>query len=132
MALFGGKKNTTAKKSTAKKAVKRAESRKTKPEGGYPNTEGRLFRYLREPRITEKGTLGIANSVYVFTVPDDATKIEVRKAVEAVYKVSPRKVNIVRIAPRAKVSRVRGIRGTKKGSKKAYVYLGKDERIELM
>lgn len=131
MALFGKKENTE-KKAPAKKAVKKAAAKKTAPESGFPNPKGELERMLKEPRITEKATLGIANSVYVFSVPQDATKPQVKKAVQAVYKVTPLKINIVNRKPRAILTRMRGGRGMKKGLKKAYVFLAKDDRIELI
>lgn len=134
MALFGSKKNTeeAVKKTPAKKVAKKKAAPKKADVALFKNPEGKLERLLGKPRITEKATMAIAQSAYVFEVPQDATKPEIKKAVQAVYKVTPRKINIVVNQPRKTVSRMRGRRGTSSGLKKAYVYLEKDERIEII
>lgn len=129
MALFGSKKNT-AKKAPAKKAAKKAPAKKAKDVAF--DKEGKLERYVASPRITEKATYAIAKGCYVFVVPDDATKKEIAKAIEATFKVTPRQVNIVRIAPRKVVSRARNTRGTKSGHKKAYVFLAKGDKLDII
>jgi large subunit ribosomal protein L23 len=126
MALFGSKKNSApAQKKTAKKTA-------SKEAAVFTNPEGSLERLLGRPRITEKATMAIAQSAYVFEVPRDATKPQIKKAVQAIYKVTPRKINIVSVAPRSTVSRMRGRRGVSPGLKKAIVYLTSGERIELI
>lgn len=82
------------------------------------------------PRVTEKATTVAENGVHVFEIEKGTTKREVAKAVEELYKVKPIKVNIVKI-PRKQVF-VRGKKGFKAGGKKAYVYLKKGEKIEIV
>lgn len=83
------------------------------------------------PRITEKAALSADKAgVYVFKVLDRATKKSVAASVKNAYKVTPVKVNIARIP--AKNVFVRGKRGVKSGGKKAYVYLKKGDKIELI
>ncbi len=89
-------------------------------------------RILKGQRITEKAAYATAQGVYVFEVAMDATKQDVAAVVKAVYKVTPKKVNIVRKEPRTFVARVRGRSGIKAGMKKAYVYLEKGDKIELI
>jgi large subunit ribosomal protein L23 len=86
---------------------------------------------LLRARITEKAAIGADRAgVYVFEVLPKATKKSIAASVKAVYKVTPVKVNITKIAPKAVF--VRGKRGVKQGGKKAYVYLKKGDKIELL
>lgn len=86
---------------------------------------------LLRPRITEKAALSADRAgVYVFEVMDKATKKSIAASVKATYKVTPVKVRVAKIAPKAVF--VRGKRGVKKGGKKAYVYLKKGDKIELL
>jgi large subunit ribosomal protein L23 len=87
---------------------------------------------LKAPRITEKAVYMTMNHAYVFEVAQDATKRDIIAAVKALYGVTPRKVNIVRNQPRAFVARFRNRRGVKSGLKKAYVFLKKGEKIDLV
>src|SRR3989344_3822581 len=50
---------------------------------------------LRNPRITEKGTMAGGQSAYLFDVAPSATKRSIAEAVSAVYKVKPRMVRRV-------------------------------------
>lgn len=85
---------------------------------------------LKNPRITEKAALGGKYSIYLFDVTVDATKSEIAKAFEAVYKHKPIKVNVVNI-PRKSYFR-RNQLGFGVYKKKAYVFLKKGTTIELM
>ena len=86
---------------------------------------------LRGPRITEKAAIGAdKHGVYVFEVEKSATKRSISDSVKESYKVTPVKVRVVNVKPRAVV--VRGKRGTKTGFKKAYVTLKKGDKIELL
>lgn len=89
-----------------------------------------LSNILKNPRITEKASMKNDGGVYVFNVIKEATKILVEKAVKEIYKVTPVKVGIVNIPSKRVWSR--GKRGVKSGYKKAYVYLKKGEKIEVL
>ena len=84
---------------------------------------------LLRPRITEKAALlsEIAN-VFTFEVSKFATKPTIARAVREIYKVSPVKVNIVKL-PSKKVL-AKGKKGSTAAVFKAYVYLKKGEKIE--
>ncbi|OHA26882.1 MAG: 50S ribosomal protein L23 [Candidatus Taylorbacteria bacterium RIFCSPHIGHO2_02_FULL_44_36] len=82
------------------------------------------------PRVTEKATTVAENGIHVFEVEKDASKKEIADAVKNLYKVSPIKINVVK-TPRKQVF-VRGKKGFKAGGKKAYVYLKKGEKIEII
>lgn len=86
---------------------------------------------LKSPRITEKATASALDSVYVFDVAGNATKRDIIKAVVALYKVTPRKVAIATVPSKTVRNMRSGVRGTKGGGKKAYVYLKKGETISI-
>ena len=83
-----------------------------------------------KPRITEKTALLSDKNVYTFQVAQDATKNEISKEIERIYKVKPVKVNIAKTA--AKIVFVRGKKGKKAAIKKAYVYLKKGDKISFV
>lgn len=124
MALFSRKKDAAPEADTA---VKTAEPVKTA--AAYDRD---LASVILNPRISEKAVLKSEENVYTFMVRKDATKFEVRDAVQAFFKVTPVKVNIVNKAPRKKLSRMRGRVQTEKGYKKAYVYLKDGDSINLV
>lgn len=124
MALFGEKKNTkkVAKKEETAVATVNAES---KAEGFRS-----LAHVIIAPRITEKATFSADKNVYVFDVGTKATKHDILKAVKELYNVVPLKIAVVTIP--AKKVLVRGKKGVAKGGKKAYVYLDKKDKIEIV
>ncbi|MDP2642150.1 MAG: 50S ribosomal protein L23 [bacterium] len=86
---------------------------------------------LLRPRITEKAALGADKSgVYVFEVSKSATKKSIAASVHEAYGVTPEKVRVAAIPLKRVV--VRGKRGVKSGGKKAYVYLKKGDKIEII
>lgn len=139
MALFKFKKETqdvskkedrTPKKITgeAKKPAVKKETKKAEAIVSRSDITSALIR----PRITEKATDQAERGVYVFEVSPRATKENIAQAIKYFYKVTPRKINIVK-TPRKKVSsKVRGKYGMKPAIKKAYVYMKKGDRIEIV
>lgn len=89
-----------------------------------------LENVLIRPRVTEKASFRTEGNVYTFEVAGDASKIDIKKAIEKLYEVSPVKVNIAKIP--AKRVFYRGKKGVKSGGKKAYVYLKEGDSIELI
>ncbi|KPL12354.1 50S ribosomal protein L23 [candidate division BRC1 bacterium SM23_51] len=89
------------------------------------------YEVLLKPVITEKATdLQVSEEPqYTFRVRLDANKIEIKKAIEAAFKVRVKRVNTVRV--RGKRRRVRIQMGKRPDWKKAYVTLQKGEQIEL-
>jgi large subunit ribosomal protein L23 len=111
------------KKETTKPAKK--VSRKVAPQ---------VYQIIKEPHITEKATFLTDQNKYVFKIMPRANKIEVKKAIEALYGVKVEKVNIVHSAPKKRrLGRHEGWRqGLRKGFKKAIVTLKQGEKIELL
>lgn len=114
MALFSSKSKSTQ---SAKKAV--------------VNTDGRLSDVLRRPWLSEKALIGTEAGVYVFEVPPAATKTDVAAAIEAIYKVSPKKVRMVNLPAKRKALRTRRGLGAQAARHKAYVYLKKGDTIQF-
>lgn len=81
--------------------------------------------------MSEKAIVGAdKNNVYVFEVTKDATKSQIIGSVKVAYKVTPVKVRTAVIPTKAVF--VRGKHGTRSGGKKAYVYLKKGDKIEII
>lgn len=85
---------------------------------------------IRAPLITEKGSLMAEKSNQVlFKVRPDANKIEVKKAVEALFKVKVLKVRMIRYL--GKMRRVGRNAGRLPQWKKAYVTLKEGDKIDF-
>ncbi len=78
------------------------------------------------PVITEKSMLGAAEKKYTFEVAKTANKIEIAKAVEALFKVKVAKVNTVNV--RGQLRRQGRSQGYTPSWKKAYVTLTPDSK----
>jgi len=85
---------------------------------------------IKNPRITEKGASVAEQNAYTFDVIGQANKKEIAKAIFAIYKVHPVRVN-VSVIPKKSV-RYRGRSYVRDGGKKAYVYLKKGDKIEFV
>ncbi len=127
-------KKDTKLKSVDKKVKKTVKAKKaSKPKGNAgANLTKSPGRIIKAPRITEKAVQMTVNNTYVFEVAMDATKRDIITAINAIYGVTPRKVNIVRKNSRAFVARFRNRRGKKTGMKKAYVFLNKGDKIDIV
>ena len=93
-----------------------------------PSSE-RLYEVLRAPVITEKATLASEHNQIVFRVPLDATKREIKAAVEGLFKVKVEGVNTLRM--KGKVKRFRGRLGKRNDYKKAMVRLAEGQSIDV-
>ena len=89
----------------------------------------RSYDVIKSPVITEKSTLVSEHNQVVFKVADDATKVEIKKAVEDLFNVKVEAVNTVKI--KGKVKRFRGQIGQRAGVKKAYVTLAEGETLDV-
>lgn len=91
----------------------------------------RLLKIILSPHISEKATIGLEKrNEYVFRVIQNATKPEVKDAVEFLFNTKVKSVRIVNV--RAKKRSFKNISGTKKAWKKAYVSLQSDQKLDIM
>jgi large subunit ribosomal protein L23 len=91
----------------------------------------RLMQVLLGPHVSEKATsVAESGNQVVFKVRTDATKIDVRKAVELLFEVKVERVSVVRIP--AKKKRFGQRAGARKAWKKAYVRLAPGQDINFM
>lgn len=84
---------------------------------------------LIRPIVTEKSTALMEQGKYTFRVPLAATKIQIRQAVEQIFKVKVRAVNTMRYE--GKLKRMGRTQGRRSDWKKAVVTLKPGEAIEL-
>ena len=89
----------------------------------------RLYDIVRSPIITEKATLGSEHNQVTFRVPLDATKREIKLAVETLFKVKVTAVNTLRTL--GKTKRFRGRPGVRSDQKKAMVSLAEGSKIDV-
>lgn len=124
MAIF---KKTTKEKEVTGKSVA-TKSTKAKTEGSA--MLGTSANVLVRPHITEKSAILAEKGTYVFEVARDTNKIEIAKAIKAIYNVTPVRVNIVNL-PNTRVF-VRNRKGMKSGVRKALVTLKSGDKIEIV
>ena len=84
---------------------------------------------IRKPVITEKSTMASEHGAVVFEVAIDATKPQVKEAVEALFDVKVKAVNTS--ITKGKVKRFRGQIGRRNDVKKAYVTLEEGNTIDV-
>lgn len=88
---------------------------------------------IKYPIITEKATALSKLGKYIFLVSRKSTAPEVRKAVEAAYKVKVERVNIINTRPKPRhwVRETR-IAAEKSGYKKAVVTLKAGQKLDIL
>ena len=79
---------------------------------------------------TEKGGNLMSFSKYLFWVSKDSNKVEIKKAVEDIYKVKVNNVNTLTV--KGKPKRVRYAMGKTSDWKKAIVSLKEGEKIDVV
>jgi large subunit ribosomal protein L23 len=90
----------------------------------------RLLQVLRAPVISEKATMvADKNEQVVFEIAADATKLEVKAAVEMMFKVEVESVQVLNIKGKAK--RFGRFNGKRRDVRKAYVSLKPGQEINF-
>jgi large subunit ribosomal protein L23 len=84
---------------------------------------------IKRPVITEKSTFLSANNQVVFMVDSGATKPEIKSAVEDIFAVKVKAVNVVNNKGKQRV--FRGYRGKRSGFKKAIITLEAGQTIDI-
>lgn len=90
----------------------------------------RIFKVLKAPHVSEKSALLNQDNQYVFEVSREATKADVKKAVETLFEVQVENVRVLNTPGKRKGFRM--IPGRRPGWKKAYVRLAAGESIDVM
>ena len=96
---------------------------------GATVSRARMYEVIRSPLITEKTTNGSEHGQVTFRVSMDATKPEIKQAVEGLFKVKVKAVNTLRVEGKNKM--FRGMRGRRSDWKKAIISLVDGEKIDL-
>jgi len=93
-------------------------------------SEERLIKILLAPQISEKATyVAEKNEQVIFRVSTDATKPEIKAAVEKMFKVTVNSVQVTNV--KGKVKRMGRLLGRRNDWKKAYVCLAAGQEINF-
>jgi len=91
--------------------------------------DARHYDVILAPHITEKSTMASENNAVVFKVANDATKPQIKEAVEAIYEKKVVAVNT--ILTKGKTKRWKGKPYKRSDFKKAIVTLAEGEMIDI-
>ena len=90
----------------------------------------RLLTIILSPHISEKATIRTEkHNEYVFRVIQNATKPEIKDAVQMLFNTKVKDVRIVNVKPKKRT--FKGLEGNKKGWKKAYITLQADQKLDI-
>ncbi|SVD64505.1 uncharacterized protein METZ01_LOCUS417359 [marine metagenome] len=93
-------------------------------------TTERDYDVLVGPLVTEKATMLSEHRQIAFRVRLDATKAEIRRAVERLFDVKVTGVNTLRVKGKSKI--FRGRRGQRSDYKKAIVTLAEGQSVDYL
>ncbi len=129
--LVANEEKKALKKELSKPTEKTRESKQLKVSKKQTH---RIYNIIKEPHIAEKASYLAEQNKYIFKVEPKANKIEIKKAIEALYGTQVKKVNIEHMPPKKRrIGQTEGWRGgLKKGFKKAIVTLKEGEKIEII
>lgn len=91
--------------------------------------DARHYDVILAPVITEKSTNASEHNKVVFKVRIDATKPQIKDAVEKLFDVKVKGVNT--IVRKGKVKAFKGVMGTQSNTKRAVVTLEEGHRIDV-
>ena len=88
------------------------------------------YEIIKKPLLSEKSYAKIGEKVYTFVVDKNATKVDIRNAVEEIFNVQVEKVNTMNVKGQEKSQNTKNGRTVGKTSdyKKAIVTLKKDSK----
>ena len=104
-----------------------------KPDSAPTNvvSAAKLYNVIRAPRVSEKtARLQEVSNQYVFEVAKTATKADIKVAVEKIFDVSVKAVNVVNVKGKSKTFKFR--QGRRGDWRKAYVTLAEGQSIDVM
>jgi len=90
-----------------------------------------MYEVIRAPRVSEKtARLQEISNQYVFEVAKTATKADIKVAVEKIFDVQVKAVNVVNVKGKTKTFKFR--QGRRGDWRKAYVTLAEGQSIDVM
>lgn len=89
----------------------------------------RHYDVIKSPMITEKGSLVAEQNQVIFRVASDATKPQIKAAVEKLFDVKVKSVNT--LVQKGKTKRFKGVLGRRSDVKKAVVTLAEGHSIDI-
>ena len=92
-------------------------------------TQNKAYQIILNPLVTEKSTQQSEFNKMVFSVPVNATKLEVKSSIEKIFSVKVKSVNTILL--KGKVKRFKGVLGRRSNTKKAIVTLAPGNTIDL-
>ena len=92
-------------------------------------SQNKAYQILLKPLVTEKSTQLSEYNKVVFSVPINATKLEVKSSIEKIFSVKVKTVNTILL--KGKVKRFKGVLGKRSNTKKAIVTLFPGNTIDL-
>lgn len=114
---------------TATKTATKKPAAKTREAHTPRVSDGTRAHILIKPWVSEKAAGHASDGTYVFHVPMEANKVEIRKAVESQWRVNVADVRTAR--GKGKVFGSRARRGSRADWKKAFVTLAKGQSIDI-
>ena len=92
-------------------------------------SQNKAYQIILNPLVTEKSTQQSEFNKMVFSVPVNATKLEVKSSIEKIFSVKVISVNTILL--KGKVKRFKGVLGRRSNTKKAIVTLAPGNSIDL-
>ena len=92
-------------------------------------SQNKAYQIILNPMVTEKSTQQSEFNKMVFSVPVNATKLEVKLSIEKIFSVKVLSVNTILL--KGKVKRFKGVLGRRSNTKKAIVTLASGNTIDL-
>ena len=92
-------------------------------------SENKAYQIILNPLVTEKSTQQSEFNKMVFSVPVNATKLEIKSSIEKIFSVKVKSVNTILL--KGKVKRFKGVLGRRSNTKKAIVTLVPGNTIDL-
>lgn len=89
----------------------------------------KIYSIIKRPHVTEKTSMGAATNAITLVVDRDANKIEIKQAVETLFKVTVTGVRTVNVA--GKVKRFGRTFGKRQNWKKAYITLKDGQTVDF-
>ena len=96
---------------------------------GIKISQNKAYQIILHPLVTEKSTQQSEFNKMLFSVPLNATKLEIKASIEKIFSVKVNAVNT--ILSKGKVKKFKGVLGRRSNTKKAIVTLAPGNTIDL-